>query len=207
MSVDLEEWRTVHQKFEVGWWGDVCKTSFGEEYKQIAYAKRMGFTFFHDGKSPFNIDAQHKSIIDIGGGPCSLLLKMHNLKSGVVVDPANYPAWVYERYASVGIDVMQIPAEELPVGLTAFDEALIYNCLQHTIDPEKIVANAKRVARIVRIFEWIECGTSEGHPHELTEAGLNEWLGGIGKVGQVSENTAVGRAYWGIFRGDSYEEV
>ena len=195
------EWETIHQPFEVDWWGNCCNT-LGEEFKQLAYAKRMGLYFFHDGKSPYNIDAHNKSVIDIGGGPCSLLLKMRNLALGLVVDPGHYSNWVYHRYDEAGITVLRVPAEELSV--QGYDEALIYNCLQHVIDPEKIIRNAKAAAKVIRIFEWIECGTSEGHPHELTQLTLNEWLGGYGQVGWVDENTARGRAYWGIFKGDSY---
>jgi hypothetical protein len=188
-----------HQEWERKWHGN-CVNSFGEEYKQLAYAKRMGLKFYHNGKSPFNIDMQGKSVIDIGGGPVSLLLKCENVK-GVVIDPCEYPDWIYARYDTADIHWLKLKGEDMVEVLPGvpYDEAWIYNCLQHVEDPAKVIDNAKRCAKLIRLFEWIDCGTSEGHPHELTEAKLNEWLGGEGKVGFVDENTAKGKAFWGIF--------
>jgi len=65
------------QEWEFGWWGN-CVNTYGEETKQLLYAARMGLTAFHDGKSPFNFDLGGASVLDIGGGPSSLLLKCTN---------------------------------------------------------------------------------------------------------------------------------
>ena len=193
-----------HQEWERKWWEN-CQNTYGEECKQIAYAKKMGLTFFHNGKSPFNIDMQGKSVLDIGGGPVSLLLKCVNLKEGRVVDPCDYPDWVYERYEAAGIECLVLRGESLiHTPIDPYDECLIYNCLQHVEDPESIIKNARACSKIIRLFEWIDCGTSEGHPHELTEAKLNQWLGGEGKVDNINENSAVGKAFFGIFKGDHY---
>ena len=117
------------------------------------------------------------------------------------MDPCDYPEWVVDRYRLAKVMYKKMNGEDLD--LTGYDEVWIYNCLQHTIDPEKIIRNAKRAAKLVRIFEWIECGTSKGHPHELTEKGLNKWLGGEGKVENLKgQNTCSGRCYYGIFKGD-----
>lgn len=184
------------QEWEKSWHGDCAGTEFGERFKQIAYAKRMGLKFHHDGKSPFNIDCGGKSVLDIGGGPYSMLLFCKNVK-GTVIDPCEYPAWVRERYREAGIKLSRLAGEDMEEG--GFDCCWIYNCLQHAKDPEKIITNARKVSKLIRIFEWIDCGTSDGHPHELTESKLNEWLGGEGKVEQINENNAVGRCYYGIF--------
>ena len=193
------EWAKATE-WERQWWAH-CANTFGEEFKQLLYARKMGLKTFHDGKSPFNFDLEGKSVVDIGGGPCSLLLKCRNVR-GVVVDPCRYPAWVYGRYIEAGIKINSIPAEQLEI--QGIDEAWIYNCLQHTQDPKEICRRARQAAKIIRVFEWIDTGTSEGHLHNLTEALLNEWLGGEGKVERVNENTAAGLAYYGIFRGANY---
>lgn len=193
------------QKWEAQWHGDCVGTEFGERMKQTVYARRMGLRFEHDGKSPFSLDCEGKSILDIGGGPYSMLLFCKNVK-GTVIDPCEYPQWVMDRYQFAGITVLQMPVEDLKVspGCKGFDDAWIYNCAQHVIDPRVLIYNARMLSRIVRVFEWIECGTSDGHPHELTEASLNEWLGGEGKVEHLNdrERGLVGRCYYGVFKGD-----
>ncbi len=72
--------------------------------------------------------------------------------------------------------------------------------LQHVVDPEEVIASARANAYILRIFEWIEAGTSIGHPHSLKQADLDRWIGGKGTIGHIDENGAVGLAYWGVFQ-------
>jgi len=186
-----------HQ-WEREWWGG-CFNTLGEEMKQLTYAKKMGFQFFHDGKSPYNIDMEGKSVLDIGGGPVSLLLKCVNVR-GTVIDPCEYPDWVMRRYEAAGIRYITARGEDVEFS-HLFDCALIYNTLQHTDDPELIIRNAKKSAQVIRIFEWIDIPPCAGHPHMLTEEKLNEWLGGDGKVEWIDENTATGKCYYGVFRG------
>jgi hypothetical protein len=172
------------QHFELNWHKSFNFHSYGEETKQIAYVKRMGIpTQSLNGKYPV-YNFQNKEIIDIGGGPCSILLKSTNLKKGVVVDPCDYPKWISERYKDAGIDYLKVMGEELPLD-KVYDEAIIYNCLQHTSNPKLIIENARKISKIIRIFEWIENGVSEGHPQNLHEKELNEWLGGSGVRSEV----------------------
>jgi hypothetical protein len=182
-----------HQKFEKEWWGN-CANTLGEELKQLTYARLMGLEMYHDGRSPFAIDAKHKSIIDIGGGPVSLLLKCNNLKSGFVIDPCNYPEWVTSRYNNASITHFRVKAESIEYGFC--DEIWIYNCLQHVEDPEKIISKAKKYAKLIRIFEWVDIPPHEGHPHMLTKENLDKWLGKEGQVGVLNgENECFGRYY------------
>jgi len=188
-------------KWEAEWHGN-CVNSLGEEYKQMAYARRMGLKAFHNGKSPFNFNLNGASVLDIGGGPYSLLLKCENFGVGTVVDPGDYPQWVAMRYGAAGINNLRIKAEELDTTIR-YDEVWLYNCLQHTENPELIIQNARKIGRIIRLFEWIETGVADGHLHNLTEANLNAWLGGIGKVENINEaeGTCRGLCYYGIFLG------
>lgn len=197
------------QIWESSWWGS-CVNTLGEEIKQLAYAKRMGLVSFHNGKSPFNFDLGGASVIDIGGGPCSLLLKCVNRGRSYVVDPCEYPKWVRDRYDAAGVSVLPIQGEWIGeeatiLQLHPFDEAWIYNVLQHVEDPGKVIANARRTGKIVRLFEWVDTGTAPGHPNNLTEAWLNEQLGGEGKVEEINDHTAVGKCYFGVFKGEGYE--
>ncbi len=194
----MTDW-TASQRWERDWHGN-CANSLGEEIKQIAYAERMGLTFAHDGKTPYTIPMTG-SVVDIGGGPYSLLLKVVGRGRKVVVDPLEFPLWVYERYKAAGIDVLAVRGEDMR--LEGFDEAWIYNVLQHTEDPRRIVENACRAARVVRVFEWIDMPATPTHPQELTEAKLNAWLGGKGQTEKLTTPTLKGACYYGVFRGGS----
>ncbi len=182
------------QEFERDWWGD-CGNTFGEETKQLVYASLMGIERSHDGShSPYSFDMQGKKILDVGGGPVSLLLKCRNLGGGKVVDPCPYPEWTRDRYAAAGIAYARMPAEQMDE--SGWDEAWIYNVLQHVQDPEVIVRNARRAAKVVRLFEWVDVPPHEGHPHTLTAEALSKWLGGPGVSGELNgEGECYGRFY------------
>jgi hypothetical protein len=179
-------------EFERAYWGDCCNT-YDEETKQFVYGRLMGLRQTHYG-----FDVAGKRILDIGGGPSSLLLKAVNLSEGKVVDPIVYPQWTVDRYASKSISVSVSLGEDIEE--EGWDEVWMYNCLQHTVDPAKIIRNALRAAPIFRIFEWVDVPAHEGHPHELTEVSLNEWIGQPGCTTNLSEFGCYGRAYYGCFQ-------
>jgi len=186
------------QDWEKSWWGD-CTLTFGEEAKQITYAHRMGLVNEPRlGKWPV-YDLRGASVVDLGGGPVSMLLKCVNAPNSVVVDPCPYPDWVRQRYTHAGIGYTQMGAEDFRDAAYR-DEAWCYNVLQHVVDPERVIDTARAQARTLRIFEWIETETNIGHPHTLHAHELNQWIGGTGQIGMVDENGAVGLAYWGCMQ-------
>jgi len=190
------------QNHEREWWGN-CANTLGEELKQLVYAEKMGLTFQEINEVPFVIDLQGKKVLDIGGGPQSLLLKTIN-GNRAVFDPCDYPDWVAQRYAAAGIHYEKPKAEDIPDEVLdkSVDEIWIYNVLQHTDSPETIVRKARRIAKTVRIFEWINSEVNAMHPHSLTEEQLNEWLGGVGAVEQLNGiNGCHGKCYYGVFYG------
>ena len=191
-----KEWEEA-SSWEANWWGNCCNT-FYEEQKQMDYANRMGIKVYWDSQGP-HINAEGKKILDVGGGPVSLLLKCVNLGQGHVVDPCDYPQWTQDRYKYAGITLDKSKAEDM--NLSGFDEVWIYNLLQHVHDPEKIVKNALKAGKIVRVFDWLEIA-GPGHPHYLLEEKMNEWFGGEGKVEKISG----GKCYVGIFPGAGYEQ-
>lgn len=198
-------WEETHQIFEKNWWG-TCANTYWEETKQRVYANRMGLIADMDeGKFPV-YDLKGISVLDIGGGPVSLLLKTINRGFCLVVDPCKYPKWVADRYRDSEIEYGQVKGEEINIK-KVFDEVWIYNVLQHTEDPELIIKNARKCSKLIRIFEWIDHGTSTGHPINLTEKDLNLWLGGTGKVELLNESGCHGKSYYGIFKGNHYEKV
>lgn len=190
------------QQWESEWWGS-CVNTFNEEYKQLLYARLMGLS---PQKTPWRdpeYDLNGKSVIDIGGGPVSMLLKSVNFSKAIVVDPCNYPQWVKQRYNEAGIDYYRMSGEDLldesKMIFDKVDEVWIYNVLQHTKDPEKIIKNAKTLAKTIRIFEWVDTRVTIGHPHVLKKENLDKWLDGPGKVEFLDKNNCYGKAYFGVF--------
>lgn len=196
------------QIWEGKWHGDCTLSSYMEESKQIIYAKKMGLTALSElGQYPV-YDLQNKNICDIGSGPYSLLIKSKNLGQCYAVDPCpSYPEWVSARYACKGINFLRIKGEDInPEDFKDTEEVFIYNCLQHTDNPKQIIDNAKKIGKIIRLFEWLETGVNEGHLHNLHENEMNEWLGGIGKTEQLNESGCHGLSYYGIFKGNHYDK-
>ena len=204
-----------HEKFESAFWGS-CANTWHEELKQFVYAKYIGLTvsYYKDpvfqqiGRAGFNLHGH--SVLDIGGGPVSMLLKSYNFKRAVVVDPTRYPEWVYFRYDTARIESLQRRGEDIDLesriidlesqaSNRQFDEAWIYNVLQHSDDPEKIIRNARKASRTLRLFEWIDIPAHEGHPHMLTADKLRAWLDAPGSVVELNEQGCVGRAFYGVF--------
>jgi hypothetical protein len=195
-------------KFESDYWGN-CVNTLDEDLKQFLYAKAMGISKYNE----FEFTVGGKRILDIGGGPTSLLLKTRDHGGSKVVDPIKYPQWTVDRYTSHNIEYDQKTGEE--VNETGYDEVWIYNCLQHVIDPKLIIENAKKAAPVLRIFEWIDIPAHEGHPHELKEDLLNEWIGGRGSTSYITLSNVLptldskllvfndqnigGRSYFGSF--------
>jgi hypothetical protein len=186
------------QELERSWWGTAGNT-FHEEQKQLVYAPRMGLVANWETGHPPEFDLTGRSVADIGGGPSSLLLKTVNAGRRLVIDPCEFPAWVYLRYAECGIDCWTEPGETWEPGEEPFDEGWVYNVMQHVEDPERFIYNVRRNVRLIRLFEWIDIPAYDGHPHTLTEPDFYHWLGGGGLVEEVNESGAVGRAFYGVF--------
>ena len=179
---------TDHADFEAHYWGD-CTNTINEDIKHYVYARSMGIR-----GSAWTFDAPAARIIDIGGGPTSMLLKCQGLAQGLVVDPLPYPAWTRDRYATRNIQVQQAPGEHLAE--TGWDEVWIYNVLQHTEDPELIIALAQRAAPRLRIFEWIDIPAHPGHPWMLTATLLESWTGQAGVIEEhTGQNECYGRSW------------
>lgn len=213
LALTRAQWQAEHQHFESGWWGDCCNT-YGEETKQLrAYAPVMGLSWFPwrggDQWPKYEVTG---SVLDVGGGPVSMLLKVPDLARGsVVVDPCSYPDWTLQRYSEHGIEVQVAPAEDVLPHLEAgsFAEAWCYNVLQHVLDPELIVRQMRRVAQRIRIFEWVDQPAYLGHPHELKGDALAEWCGGEGtdvwfdeqyaQIGPESYSPVRQHAWGGVF--------
>jgi hypothetical protein len=177
-------------KFESNFWGDCCNT-FDEDQKHYVYAKYMKLD-----RRGYSFDLHGKSVVDIGGGPTSILLKSFNFSRAHVVDPIQYPDWTLQRYKAKGVEVSVMRGEDW--FLPGFDECWIYNCLQHTEDPKLIIQNGIKSSKVFRIFEWIDIPPHEGHPQMLTKDFLDECIGSNGTTVTLSEAGCFGTAYINI---------
>lgn len=208
MSHDHDHTHDWHdaQHDEKEWWS-TCANTYWEETKQLVYADLMGIRFQEDERGPYYIELGSKSVLDIGGGPVSLLLKASTTSERTVADPCDYPSWVGERYKAQGIEYAQTKGEDVDEFVkskdTKYDEVWLYNCLQHTDDPARIIANALAALKpggTFRIFEWINTPTNTAHPHSLTKQDLDTWIGQSGQTTTLSRQGCYGDAYHGAFQ-------
>lgn len=194
----MNEWKDA-QDWEMEWWGD-CVNTLSEEVKQLEYAKWMGLSV--ELRGGHLVVTNQVSVLDIGAGPTSLLLKSLSKQRKVALDPlmSRYPHFVNLRYQKAGIETVSVAGEDIiPKNLfenKEFDEVWIYNCLQHTYSPELIIEGAKKVGSRIRIFEWVGLKPMPGHPQELSREKLDKWLGKPGEVVKLNTNLCVGSAYF-----------
>ena len=174
-KISEREWSDC-QKWEKEAWGSEIYLSpnNGEVRKQNSYAVYMGLSKPEDqltisATDGLNIDLKNKSVLDVGCGPVSMLLRSSNFNRAVGVEPLDYGTEVDKAYSSRGIELLKIPAEEMSFSALEFDEVWMYNVLQHTYDPETILQNIKGVGKVLRIFEWINTNVAQGHPQVMTE--------------------------------------
>lgn len=196
-NLTFKEWQDLHQIYEKEGWGK-CEEDdvMGEERKQPVYARLMGLNI------PYN--AQGKSILDVGGGPISILLKTKNFSQATVVDPCNYPESIINRYKEKNIKFVNEMAENY-MSPEKFDEVWCYNVLQHTFNPDKVLENMKKNSKgIIRIFDWVYEPVSIGHPQfitrEMIENAFNTdgWEWESFKEEKLNEGGCGGRAVFGI---------
>lgn len=188
---------------------------WGELLGQVqGYAKYLGLEdeylidlnhdFKYIGPDYYKIpryDLRGKSVVDLGGGPTSLLLRCTNFSEAIVVDPLPVTQTVKDRYKDKGIIHLQIPAEEF-VYTKKYDEVWDYNCLHHVIDPVLILQNAMKGCRLLRIYEILHTSRDIMHPHSFTEDFFTNILGPGGQTKDMHEPepSPRGIGYYGIFK-------
>src|SRR5579884_1915716 len=138
------------QAWELDWHLQQQFNTYNEETKQYIYASKMGLDPYKTNYyNQIGWDFKEKAVLDVGGGEQSILLKA-KARRRVVVDPLNYPAWVKMRYKEAGIEFVQIKGEEIQFD-ESFDIGVIYNCLQHTEDPQKIIQNMRACCDVIHL--------------------------------------------------------
>ena len=189
------DWKEA-QKWELEWHLN-NPFIYREQVKQEVYEEKMGILQDYADR-----DLKGQNIVDIGAGEQSMLLRYKNF-TGIALDPLmnSFPGWVRQRYEENHILPVSESGEIIVLGQPKSDEVWMYNVLQHVEDPQLICNNALDKGKIVRVFEWIENGLSDGHIQNLHESELNKWFGGKGCVEKLDDRGCVGLSYYGIFKG------
>jgi 2-polyprenyl-3-methyl-5-hydroxy-6-metoxy-1,4-benzoquinol methylase len=206
MKMHSDSWAAA-QQHEAGFWGNCLNLNTWHEFvKQEMYGREM--QLIADYGSNGEYDMQGKSVLDIGGGPVSMMLRCFNSPRLTVADPMDWPAAVRRRYLNYGIEFICCAGENLLEPLIQpADEVWIYNVLQHVIDPKVVLMTARHYLKPggrLRIFEWLNIPADDCHPHVLTSGLLSDGLAGLKmtylNIPRLNEYwTPNAEAYVGVF--------
>lgn len=173
MQITLERWQLA-QDTEFTHHQDLSEEAYFPACRIIA--EYLEFDFEKDFKD--------KVIVEVGGGPRgSLLLTKGNFKRGILIEPLidRWPAEIREAYESIGVEIITEPYEHLEIE-EQVDETWFFNVIQHVIDPEAMLSQAKETSKVVRVFESIGSVTDTAHPHFITKETFTDVLGEFGQV-------------------------
>jgi hypothetical protein len=154
---------------------------------QEQYMDALGIRddYFHAPDNSLNMSGLN--ILDVGGGPSSILLRTNNLrgnqhngiKNGVVIDPLIITEHQKLRYEYYGIEYIQDQSENIDKYYSEegyFDECIIYNCLQHVLDPIKILDKITFISKRIRIAEPLNIPTDNMHLHMFSKKYFDDYF-------------------------------
>lgn len=178
-KISVQRWLEANEG-EKSHWNTVLNSKELTEREDGYY--RHAAVMFLQKDNPTNI-----SVIDIGGGPLSLTLH-HDLGNCLVIDPILLTPPYMKNYTEHGISFIQSTAEDFLADYTdkVYDEVWMYNCLQHTIDPDFIMENLWRVGKVLRISEPTNTPINTLHPHSFTPQWIFDKLSSISIEGNLS---------------------
>lgn len=186
----MEDWRQA-QEYERNWWFSSTQQHPTEQAKSRVVA---GLICVANGRP-------NHAVIDIGAGPFSLLQRLP-VKTGTALDPIDYGP-LEAGYRRLGIRRLIKKAEDLTPEDGVWDEAWIYNCLQHVEDPGQVLKAVGTIANLVRLFEWINMPPCQGHLHELHSEAIREaftgWQIHAEFEGRLNSSGLYGRFFVGIW--------
>ena len=149
------------------------------------------------------------SVIDVGGGPESLLLDYPEI-DGTVLDPLSFGEEDERRYAEAGIERLILPVEQWEENgrPERYDEVWVYNCLQHVEDLDEAFRRIRSMGKTVRLWEWCDIPTDSMHLHVLTADRIRRAMRGWKIVDEMEGSWAIGsyppdKFYAGVFAGGS----
>lgn len=166
-KITKEEWDFCQRYERESWGNDIFLNLENVEVrKQNFYAHLMGLT---ENIEEVKIDLKNKTVLDVGCGPVSLLLRSFNFKKAIGIEPLDYGDEIKKVFLNHNINLLNIPAEEMDFNENEFDEIWLYNVLQHVYDPVLILEKIQKFGKTIRLFEWLDIPPHLGHPHMFTE--------------------------------------
>lgn len=118
-----------------------------------------------------NQDLQGKRILDVGGGPNSILLRVINNGASVIVDPTKYTeniSGLSSIFNSKNILFVCSTLEDLPIQYANYDEVWCYNTIMHTENSTEFIESLKQRVKPGGIFRIMEPLTSRNDGHHPT---------------------------------------
>lgn len=134
----LERWKRA-QESEKSYWLSTKSTDSGQSRKQyfkekISHGFGIDYDFFTG-----------KSVIEIGCGPNGIIFQIDNAKSRVGLEPLDVNELTHDEWKKPII--RNGIGEEIPFNKASFDVVIIFNSLDHCINPTKVIEEAHRVLR------------------------------------------------------------
>lgn len=196
------EWAAA-QVWERNWWMTAREQHSAEIVKGGLVARMM----------MVDRGMAERSVLDIGCGPFSLLQRIPVKKeASAALDPLHYGD-LEESYTTAGIRRIIKCAEDLTTEDGLYDEAWIYNCLQHVKNPQRIIERAMQVCDTLRFFEWTGIPPYKGHLWELTPSMIetplraNGWVPRHTTTGWLAHNGLDGTYYCAIWSKTKKEQI
>jgi ubiquinone/menaquinone biosynthesis C-methylase UbiE len=169
-----DRWKKA-QKAERKFWG--VRESYSNENLERLWGKMI-----YDG---LNLDYQffvNKDVLEIGCGPNGIIYYL-NAKSKIGLEPMAMNDLIQDWKKSI---LRNGTGENLPFEDNSFDVAIIFNVLDHCLDPAKVLTEIYRVLRLEgevllwthvlrnqykflrRLFDKVD----SPHPHHFTQEGV-----------------------------------
>lgn len=117
------------------------------------------------------------NVIEVGPADFPALNQCTGEGMHIVVEPM--PSEYLERICKEkGITLIVMPFESIQWdALNGITEIWLFNVMQHIIDPDTFIAQAKVIADRIRFFEPIDQAITEYHPHTYTLADYQNYFG------------------------------
>ncbi len=113
-------------------------------------------------------DLVGKKLLESGGGCYPASYFCEGLKKVVNIEPLcdHFPEEIKSKLLSKNIECISTSFEEYKTRIK-FDEVWFFNVLQHVKDPVLQIENAKKISKIIRVFEPLDTVINNEHPHSF----------------------------------------
>jgi ubiquinone/menaquinone biosynthesis C-methylase UbiE len=162
------------QKAERQFWEHSDWQSFPPERRRSEWTR-------HLGSLGLGLEFRDQAVLDVGCGPTGVVYFV-KARRRVGLDPlgATYEKW--NGMFGDPIELVESKAETMPLADGEFDTVFCINCVDHSQQPEQIIAECARVVRhggtfvfhvdldspIRKLHKALRAADRKAHPHSLT---------------------------------------